>query len=63
MEPYLEELVDKHQLQKGDLLALIDWWTNIHRPNSVEEFIDGSKPVFYAHKNVVMTLKKKGKLK
>lgn len=63
LEPYLEELIDSHDLQKSDVLALVDWWVNVHRPSCIEQYIDGSSPVLYTHKNVILKLRKKGKLK
>lgn len=46
MEPLLEELTIDHELQLGELLSLIDRWARIHVPGSVEEYEDGSSPVF-----------------
>lgn len=59
IEPYLEELVDTQDLQKGDILALVDYWVNIHRPGAIEQYMDGSNPIFYADKEVIVTLNKK----
>lgn len=59
MEPLLEELVDSQDLQKGEILALIDWWVNIHRPEAIEQYMDGSNPIFYADKEVIVTLNKR----
>jgi hypothetical protein len=48
MEPLLEELIDKQDLQHGDVLALIWVWLTVHRPDAIEEYIeDGSSPEFY----------------
>jgi len=46
IEPLLEELIDEHDLQKGDVLALINVWIDVHRPCCKEEYQDGSRPVF-----------------
>jgi len=47
MEPLLEELVDKHDLQWYDVLMLVFGWLMVHRPHSQEEYKDGTKPVFF----------------
>ncbi len=62
LEPYLEEVVDTHSLQKSDVLALISWWIDVHRPECIEQYLDGTNPVLYTHNKVIMKLKKKGKL-
>lgn len=63
LEPYLEELIDSHELQKADVLALIDWWINVHRPSCIEQYLDGTSPILYTCKDVILTLKKKKVLK
>lgn len=51
LEPILDELAEKHELQMGDILALVMRHLEMHNPGCVEEFMDGSKPVFfYGHK-------------
>jgi hypothetical protein len=44
MEPLLEELVDRHELQHGEILALVDVWLSIHRPDCREQYVDGGSP-------------------
>lgn len=44
IEPYLERFVDEHDLQKGDILALISIWIDIHRPECKETYLDGTQP-------------------
>jgi hypothetical protein len=52
MEPLLDELVDVHEIQRGDLLALIFHQVTMHNPSCVEEFADGTSPVwFYGHQD------------
>lgn len=48
MEPYLEELVDDHDLQWYDILFLILGWLTVHRVEARETY-EGSNehPVFY----------------
>lgn len=53
MEPLLDELAEDHDLQMGDIVALIMRHLEMHNPDCVEEFMDGSKPVFfYGHKDL-----------
>ncbi len=47
LEPLLEQLVDSHELQRGEILALINSWITIHRPGCIEEYTDGSQPELY----------------
>lgn len=48
MEPLLFELVQDHEIQKGELLALISRWVDIHYPSAIEVYEDDSVPVeFY----------------
>ena len=47
MEVLLEELTDQHCLQKGEILSLVACWIDIHRPNAIEEYEDGSNPELY----------------
>lgn len=46
LEKLLEELVDSHDLQKGEILALISVWCDIHRPGCKEVYLDGANPEF-----------------
>lgn len=52
LEPLLDELAEKHELQLGDILALVKHQLEMHNPGCIEEFSDGTKPVyFYGHKD------------
>ena len=52
LEPLLDEMVDGHELQMGDILSLIRGHLLTHSPHCVEEFVDGSEPIFmYGHKD------------
>lgn len=52
MEPLLFELVEKHELQKGELLVLFSVWVDIHYPGAIEPYEDGTNPIFYyGHKD------------
>jgi len=53
MEPLLDELADIHELQRGDILSLIFHQVTMHNPDCIEEFADGSRPLyFYGHKDL-----------
>ena len=49
MESLLEELTDtdKHDLQHGEVLALVERWLDIHAPHQREEYLDGTHPERY----------------
>jgi len=47
MEDLLEELTEVQELQKGDILALVSAWIDVHAPDAVEVYEDGTSPVFY----------------
>lgn len=61
LEPLLFELVD-HDLQKGEILALVSAWIDIHSPSSIEVYTeDDSSPVFYyGHKEGLKKVLNKG---
>lgn len=47
LEKVLEEMVDQHDLQMGEILNLVRGWLEIHRPDSREQYLDNSSPIFY----------------
>lgn len=47
MEQLLEELIDDHDLQMGEVLALVKAWLEIHRPDCIETYLDNTHPVYY----------------
>lgn len=47
LEPLLEELTEEHDLQHGDVLALVHSWLQIHAPEAREEYLDGTSPEFF----------------
>ena len=47
VEPLLEELVDDHELQWGDVLALVFVYLSVHRPDAREEYVEGGHPEFH----------------
>lgn len=47
LEPFLLELGVTHALQHGEILNLVRGYLEIHIPGGVEEYEDGSKPIFF----------------
>lgn len=47
LEIILDELYVDQGLQIGDVLALVYTNSVVHYPGSIEEYEDGSNPVFY----------------
>ena len=45
IEPLIDELVDQG-LQLGDILALVRSHIEIHRPDAIEIYLDGSSPEY-----------------
>lgn len=51
LEVVLDKMVNQG-LQLGDILALVKAHCEIHRQDCIEEYIDGTRPVFYyGHKD------------
>lgn len=47
LEQILDEMVDSHELQFGDILALTYTHLEVHRPDAKEQYISGGNPKFY----------------
>lgn len=49
LEKTLEELTDSegHDLQKYEVLSLVNGWLDVHAPHALEEYEDGSHPEFF----------------
>lgn len=47
LELILDEMCIEHELQLGDVLALIKIHIDIHLPDAVESYVDGGKPEFF----------------
>ena len=47
LEVILEEMVDSHELQMGEILAIVKAWVEIHRPDALEIYEDGSNPFYF----------------
>lgn len=44
LERVLEQMIDYHEVQRYDVLGAVDYWVRVHRPDAVEEYLDGSIP-------------------
>lgn len=48
METLLLEMTEEHELQHGEVLALISSWLTIHVPHAKEVYEeDGTSPIMY----------------
>lgn len=47
MELLLDELVIDHDLQMGDVLALIKNHLDVHNPDCIECYTEGGNPIYY----------------
>lgn len=47
LEHLLDELYVGHDMQHGDVLALILGFSKSHYPHAEEEYVDGTSPVWY----------------
>jgi len=47
LEPLIEELIDGHGLQHGEVLNLIRGYLEIHYPDARETYKDGRHPKFF----------------
>ena len=47
LEKILDEMVDSHELQFGDILFLVFGHLLIHRPDAREVYLDNSHPELY----------------
>jgi hypothetical protein len=47
MEPILQAMVDKQDMQMGEILNIIRGYLEIHRPECIEQYEDGTRPIFY----------------
>ena len=47
LEDVVTEMIEGHDLQKGEVMALVSKYIDIHFPGAIEEYEDGSRPVEY----------------
>lgn len=44
LEQVLEAMIDEHDVQRYEICALVDAWVRVHRPESVETYLDSTQP-------------------
>lgn len=50
LEAVIGKMIDQHDLQRHEVLGLVDNYIKFHYPNATEEFEDGTKPfTFFGH--------------
>lgn len=60
LEDLTEELVMDHDLQMGDILALVLNYIRVHYPGAIEEYEDGTNPVYlYMHRDTIKDIGRK----
>ncbi len=47
LEIVIEEMTGNHDVQLGDILNLVRGYIEVHTPDAIEEYLDGTNPVFY----------------
>ena len=47
VEAIVTKMVEQHDLQKGEMMALFSQYIDVHFPGSIEEYNNGSNPVYY----------------
>jgi hypothetical protein len=47
LEEILDEMIDDHDLQWGDVIGLVHQHLQVHRPDAQEEYLDSSNPILY----------------
>ena len=47
LEELLDEMIDDHDMQWGEIRSLVMNQLKVHRPDAQEEYEDGSHPVDY----------------
>jgi hypothetical protein len=47
LEVIVEEIVDDHDLQWGDVLNVVHGYLEVHYPNAQEQYEVGGSPIFF----------------
>jgi hypothetical protein len=42
-----KQMIEKHDLQKGEALSLINDYIDVHYPGAIEEYQDGTNPIYF----------------
>lgn len=43
LEVLLEEMIDKHDMQRHEIIGIIDSWITLHRPDALEVYTKTGK--------------------
>lgn len=63
LEVLLLEMVEDHDLQLGEILALVKGWTEIHAPDAIEQYVDDTTPIYlYGHADYIKDMASKLKI-
>lgn len=46
LEDVVSQMVEDHDLQKGEILALVQEYIDVHHPGAIEEYQDGTSPIY-----------------
>lgn len=53
VEAVVTKMIGEHDMQKGEVMALFSRYIDIHFPDAIEKFEDGTLPFeFYGHANL-----------
>lgn len=47
LEKLMDEFYLQHDLQTGDVMSLVYNMSIVHYPENIEEYTDGTSPIFY----------------
>lgn len=47
VEALLDDMITKHDLQRHEILALIDHHIIVHHPGAIEEYENGTTPIYF----------------
>jgi hypothetical protein len=44
---------NEHGLQLHEVIGIIAYWAQVHNPECIETYLDGTHPILYGHKKFV----------
>lgn len=47
LEPVIEEMVEDHELEWGDILNLVRGYLEVHYPEAKEVYVSEDSPIYY----------------
>lgn len=47
VEYMVKQMVEEHDMQKGEIMALVSQYIDVHYPGAIEEYQDDSNPIFF----------------